>query len=105
VYEHILHIELVNRLGAGDGQGEHGADRSRLDHRVEGLIVVDVGSLGEAVKKLRRTQGALYRSKEPSELNLCLKIHLPVMTLEPTGRGTRSQVLLVIKAANSSSMT
>jgi hypothetical protein len=41
---------------------------------------------------------------EPSELNLCLKIHLPVMTLELTGLGTRSQVLLVIKVANSSSM-
>jgi hypothetical protein len=47
----------------------------------------------------------LYCFKEPSELNLCLKIHLSVMTLEPTGRGTRYQVLLVIKVANSSSMT
>ncbi len=35
---------------------------------------------------------------------MCLKIHLLVMTLEPIGRGTRSQVLLAIKAANSSSM-
>jgi hypothetical protein len=40
----------MNRPGAGDGQGEDGADRGRLDHRAEGLIIVDVGSLGEAVK-------------------------------------------------------
>jgi hypothetical protein len=48
--EHILHIELMNRPGVGDGQGEHGADRGWLDHRVEGLIVVNAGSLGEATK-------------------------------------------------------
>jgi hypothetical protein len=54
--------------------------------------------------KPRRTQRALYRSRVPSELNLCLKIYLPVMTLEPIGRGTSSQVLLVIRASYSSSM-
>jgi hypothetical protein len=37
-------------------------------------------------------------------LNFCLKIHLPMTTLELTGRGTSSQVLLAIRAANSSSM-
>jgi hypothetical protein len=40
----------MNRPGARDGQGEHGADCGRLDHRAEGLIVVNAGSLGEAVK-------------------------------------------------------
>jgi hypothetical protein len=50
VHERILHIKLMNRPGAEDGQGEHGADRGRLDHRDEGLIVVDVRSLGEAAK-------------------------------------------------------
>jgi hypothetical protein len=40
----------MNRSGAGDDQGEDGADRERLDHRAEGLIVVDAGSLGEAAK-------------------------------------------------------
>jgi hypothetical protein len=40
----------MNRPGVGDGQGENGVDRSRLDHRDEGLIVVDAESLGEAVK-------------------------------------------------------
>jgi hypothetical protein len=48
--ERILHIELMNRPGAGDSQGEDGVDRGWLDHRAEGLIVVDAGSLGEAAK-------------------------------------------------------
>jgi hypothetical protein len=50
VQEHIFHIELMNRPGAGDSYGEDSADRGRLDHRAEGLIVVNVGSLGEAAK-------------------------------------------------------
>jgi hypothetical protein len=33
-----------------------------------------------------------------------LEIHLPVITLEPIGRGTRSHKLLMIKATNSSSI-
>jgi hypothetical protein len=40
----------MNQPGAGDGMGEHGADRGRLDHRAEGIIIVDAGSLGEAMK-------------------------------------------------------
>jgi hypothetical protein len=48
--ERILHSELVNRPGVGDGQGEHGADHGWLDHRAKGLIIVDARSLGEAVK-------------------------------------------------------
>jgi hypothetical protein len=40
----------MNRPGAGDSQGVDGADRGQLDHRAEGLIVVDAGSLGEATK-------------------------------------------------------
>jgi hypothetical protein len=48
--EHILHIKLMNQPGARDDQGEHGVDRDQLDHRAEGLIVVDARSLGEAVK-------------------------------------------------------
>jgi hypothetical protein len=48
--EHILHIKLMNGPGVGDGQGVHSADRGQLDHRIECLIVVNAGSLGEAVK-------------------------------------------------------
>jgi hypothetical protein len=50
VQERILHIKLMNRLGAGDGQGDHGVDHGRLDHRAEGLIIVDAESLSEAAK-------------------------------------------------------
>jgi hypothetical protein len=50
VQEHILHIELMNRPGAGDDQREHSAGRGRLDRRAKGLIVVDARSLGEAAK-------------------------------------------------------
>jgi hypothetical protein len=62
VQEHILHIELMNRPGAGDNQGEDGADCGRLEHRAEGLIIVDAGSLGEVAKNpvsLVRFQGAV----------------------------------------------
>jgi hypothetical protein len=62
VQERILHIEPVNRPGEGDDQGEHGADRGRLDHQAKGLIVVDVESLGEATKNLASlvpVQGAI----------------------------------------------
>jgi hypothetical protein len=48
--EHILHINLMNRSGVGDGQGEHDVDRGRLDHQADGVIVVDAESLGEAMK-------------------------------------------------------
>jgi hypothetical protein len=40
----------MNQPGAEVGQGEHSVDRGQLDHRAEGLIVVDIGSLGEAAK-------------------------------------------------------
>jgi hypothetical protein len=62
VQKHILHIELVNRPGVRDNQGKHGADCGRVDHQVEGLIIVDTGSLGEATKNpasLVPVQGAV----------------------------------------------
>jgi hypothetical protein len=40
----------MNRPGAGYGSEEHGADRCRFDHWIEGLIIVDTGSLVEAEK-------------------------------------------------------
>jgi hypothetical protein len=52
VQEHILHIKLMNWQGVRDDQGEHGADRGRLDHRIEGLIAVNARLLGEATKDL-----------------------------------------------------
>jgi hypothetical protein len=52
----------------------------------------------------RRTQRALYLSREPSALSLCLKIYLLVMMLAPGGLGTRSHVLLDNRASYSSSI-
>jgi hypothetical protein len=40
----------MNRPEARDGLGEHYADGGRLNHQAEGLIVVDIGPLGEAAK-------------------------------------------------------
>jgi hypothetical protein len=45
---------------------------------------------------------SLYRSREPSALSLCLKIHLSVTILFPEGRGTNSHVLLDNRASYSS---
>jgi hypothetical protein len=79
--EYVLHIKLVDRPGMGDGQGEHRVNGCWLDHRVEGLIIVDVRALGEAAKD----PTSLVPLQVPSELDLCLKIHLSMTTLEPTG--------------------
>jgi hypothetical protein len=59
----------MNRLGAGDDQGEHGADHGRLDHRAKGLIVVDAGSLGEAMND----PGSLVPLQRAVEVELMLK--------------------------------
>jgi hypothetical protein len=50
MYEHILHIKLVDGSGAWDGQGKYCADGGRLDNQAECLIVVDARPLGEAAK-------------------------------------------------------
>jgi hypothetical protein len=69
VQERILYIKLMNRPRAGDGQGEHGADRGRLDHRAKGLIATDAGSLGEATKN----PASLVLFQRPVEIELVLK--------------------------------
>jgi hypothetical protein len=48
--ECVLHIKLMDMPGMGDDQWKHCADGGRLDHRTEGLLVVDAGPLGEVVK-------------------------------------------------------
>ena len=49
VKKSILHVQLMNRPGAGDCYAEDGVDGGRLDDGAERLVVVDVVSLGEAV--------------------------------------------------------
>jgi hypothetical protein len=90
--EHVLHIKLVNGLWVWDYQGEHRANNGRLDHQAKGLIIVNTGPLGEVAKD----PTSLVPIRVTLDLNLCLKIHLLVMTLELTGHMTRSQVLLAI---------
>jgi hypothetical protein len=101
VQEHILHIKLMNRPGAKDGQGEHGADRGRLDHRAEGLIVVDTGSLGEATKD----PTSLVPFQRAVGVELVLENLFADDDVGANGARDKIPVLLAIKAANSSSMT
>jgi hypothetical protein len=68
-----------------------------------GLKVSEKSARGRCVKP-RSTQRALYRSREPSALNLCLNIHLPETTLAWDGQRTRSQVVLCTNTENSSSI-
>jgi hypothetical protein len=75
--ECILDIELVDGPTPRDSQSQHIPNGGRLDDRAEGLIIIHWGRCVNP----RRTQQALYQSREPSSLILCLKIHLSVMTL------------------------
>jgi hypothetical protein len=90
VQECILHIELINRPGAEDNHGEDSEDRGRLDHRAEGLIVVDVGSLGEAVKNpasLVPFQGAV---------RIELVLENPLASDDVGANGARDKILGVV---------
>jgi hypothetical protein len=53
--EGILDIELMDRLVAGEGEGEDGVNSGELDDGAEGLVVVHSGRC----VKPRRTQRAL----------------------------------------------
>jgi hypothetical protein len=50
ILQHVLHIKQMDRPGIGDSQRKHHADSGRLDHRAEGLIIVDAEPLGKAAK-------------------------------------------------------
>jgi hypothetical protein len=90
VQERILHIELMNRPGVGDSQGEDSADHGRLDHRAEGLIVVNAGSLGEAAKNpasLVSFQGAV---------GIELVLENPLVGDDVGANGARDKILGVV---------
>jgi hypothetical protein len=76
----------VNRPGVGDDQRDHGADRGQLDHWAEGLIVVDVGSLGEATS-LVPVQGVI-------EIDLMLEN--PLADDDVGGNMTRDKIPSVV---------
>jgi hypothetical protein len=48
--EGILDVELMDRLVAGEGEGEDDADSGEFDDGAEGLVVFYSGALGEAPK-------------------------------------------------------
>jgi hypothetical protein len=48
VEEGVCHVELVDRPVPGQCQSQNSPDGGRLDHRTEGLVVVDPRALGEA---------------------------------------------------------
>jgi hypothetical protein len=99
--EDVLDVELVHGPTPGDNQSQHSLDGGRLDDGAEGLVVVHPRALSEPPED---SMSLVYRSREPSALSLCLKIHLSVTTLAPGGRGTKSHMMLDSRASYSSSI-
>jgi hypothetical protein len=93
VEEGVLDVELVHGPTLGDSQSQHNPDGGRLDDGAEGLIVVHPEALSEPPED--------PTSLVPSALSLCLRIHLPMTTLAPGGRGTKSHVLVDSRASYS----
>jgi hypothetical protein len=48
VEEGVLHVELVDRPVPGQSESQNSPEGGRLDHRTEGLVVVDPRTLGKA---------------------------------------------------------
>jgi hypothetical protein len=96
--EGVLDVKLVHSPTRGDIQSRHNLDGDRLDDRVEGLIIVHTGALSEPPEDPTN----LVPAKRVIRLDLVLKDHLLVMMLAPGGRGTKSHVLLDIRASYSS---
>jgi hypothetical protein len=81
VEESVFDVELVHGPTPRDNQSQHSVDGGRLDDGAEGLIVVHPGALSEPSED----PTSLVPIKRVITLSLCLKIHLPVMTLTPRG--------------------
>jgi hypothetical protein len=85
--EGVLHIELVDRPVPGQRESQDSPDGDRLDHRTEGLVVVDPGTLGKAPEHI----AGLVPLQGPVGVQLQLEDLFPgdhVGTM-----GTRHQVL------------
>jgi hypothetical protein len=69
--EGVCHVELVNRPVHGQGQSQNSPDGGRLDHRTEGLVVVDPRALGEAPEHitglvpLQRSVSVQFQLEDP----------------------------------------
>jgi hypothetical protein len=81
VEEGVHHVELVDRPVPGQSESQNSPDGGKLDHRTEGLVVVDPRTLGEAPEHI----AGLVPLQDPSAFSFSLKIYFPVTTLAPWG--------------------
>jgi hypothetical protein len=94
----ILHVKLVNQLGAGRGDAEYRPYGGRFDDRAEGIVVVDTLALGEASDN----PASLVASEGPIGMELVPEDPLPRHDVGARGRRTSCQVLLSARAWYSS---
>jgi hypothetical protein len=88
--EGIPHVELVDRPVPGQCQGQNSPDGGRLDHRTEGLVVVDPRALVEAAEHIT----GFVPLHGPVGVQLQLEDLFPGDHVGTRGSGTRSQVWL-----------
>jgi hypothetical protein len=100
IEEGILHVELMNRPGVGDGNAEDGLNHCQFDNQTEHFIIVDVGLLGVATgdpTSLVARQGAV-------RVELVLEDPLVEDEVGGAGRGMRFHILFTTRALYSSCM-
>jgi hypothetical protein len=88
--EGILHVELVDRLVPGQSESQDSSDSGRLDHRTEGLVVVNPGALGKAPLHI----AGLVSLQGP--VGMQLQLDDPFPGDHVGAMGTRHQVLGVV---------
>jgi hypothetical protein len=75
----VLHVQLVNRPGAGRGDAEYRPYGGRFDDRAEGLVVVNALTMGEASDN----PASLVASEGPIGMELVPKDPLPRHDIGP----------------------
>jgi hypothetical protein len=100
VKEGILHVKLVDLLGTRSSKAEDDAYHGRLDDKAECFVVVNAVALRESPNH----PTCLVVGKGTIRVEFVFKIHLPITTLAPGGRGTRRQVPLSTSALYSSAI-
>jgi hypothetical protein len=73
VEECVLHVELVDRPVPGQSESQNSPDGSMLDHRTEGLVVVNSGALGKALEHI----ASLVPLQGPIDMQLQLEDPFP----------------------------
>jgi hypothetical protein len=88
--EGVLHVELVDRPITGQSKSQDSPDGGRLDHRTEGLVIVDPETLGEASEHI----AGLVPLKGP--VGVQLQFEDPFLGDHVGAMGTRHQVPSVV---------